>query len=87
MQNIVYENNITAAENVKQILHHETMANQVAILNEKLKKSEPSHTDVDEEDLILAAKLGKALLEKNEDLTSEHHKLMSRVEVRMLIFL
>ena len=85
-----------SAENVKQILHHETMANQVAILNEKLKKSEPSHTDVDEEDLILAAKLGKALLENSqaekdnllastlrdlENLRTSNHYLTEKLEI------
>ena len=79
----MYENDITTAENVLRVLHQETIAHQVKMLNEKLKKSESNHIDVNEEDLILAAKLGKALLEKNEDLTSEHLKLKSRVEVRM----
>ena len=61
------------------------------------KNDEPEVTDVrallaqKEKDLILAAELGKALLEKNEDLSQQNEKMTiefsQQLEVRRLIII
>ena len=41
-----------------------------------------SQDQVKEDDLVLAAQLGKALLERNHELTSEYYNLSVKLEVR-----
>ena len=73
----------------------EIIANEVERLNKKLNNeskrkgeckvlpnSSMSQDQGKEDDLVLAAKLGKALLERNHELTSEYYKLSIKLEVR-----
>ena len=89
MQNSAYENDRKKSSNLIGILSKETIAHQIEMLNDKISNAskhprnfQTYPIEIDEDDLILAAKLGKALLAKNEELTSEHCTLMGKVEVR-----
>ena len=76
------------------LIQREIIAHEVEMLNARLSnnsKKENSHElqnshmsqlEVKEDDLILAAKLGKALLEKNQILTSENFRISRKLEVR-----
>ena len=52
------------------------------IKTHKLKSSAELQLEAKEEDLVLAAKLGKTLLEQNEELNSENYRHLRKLEVR-----
>ena len=76
------------------LIQREIIAHEVEMLNSRVSnssKKESSHElenshmpqlEVKADDLILAAKLGKALLEKNQILTSENFRISRKLEVR-----
>ena len=45
----------------------------------------PCYEDSGQTDLILAAKLGKSLLEQNEELSAEYYKIVRKLEVCFLV--
>ena len=45
----------------------------------------PCYEDSGQTDLILAAKLGKSLLEQNEELSAEYYKIVRKLEVCFVV--
>ena len=95
MHNGELEPDLPAVSNDITMLHQDTIANEVERMNKKLNDeskrkgeckvlliSAMTQDQGKEEDLVLAAKLGKALLERNHELTPEYYKLSRKLEVR-----